>query len=462
MDTRSEADTMGTVEVPAARYWGAQTQRSLENFRIGGERMPLAVVRALALVKRAAASCNERLGRLDAPRAEAIRQACDEIVEGRRDEEFPLVVWQTGSGTQTNMNVNEVVANRASELMGGKRGDRSPVHPNDHVNLSQSSNDAFPSAVYVAAVLAVERELGPALTGLEATFAEKAAAFHDVMTVGRTHLMDATPLTVGQELSGHAAQLGGARASLERALAGVRELAIGGTAVGTGLHAPPGWDRAMVEEIARLAGSAFEAAPNKFEALSAHDAIVELHGALRRAACALMKLANDLRWLASGPRCGLGDLLLPANEPGSSIMPGKVNPTQCEALRMVCARVLGNDTTMSIAGSSGDLQLNVFKPLMAHVLLESITLLGDAARSFTIHCAAGLEVDRARVAQHLERSLMRVTALTPAIGYDRAAEVAKRAHAENKTLRQVAVDDLRVVSAEDFERLMAPFDAPAG
>ncbi len=413
------------------------------------------MVRALAIVKKAAAHVNAALGRLDDDLAAAIAAAADQVIAGDLDDHFPLVVWQTGSGTQTNMNVNEVIANRAIEQLGGQLGSKSPVHPNDHVNLSQSSNDTFPTAMAIAAVLAVEDRLLPALDALAAGFSARADDWRDLVKIGRTHLMDATPLTVGQELSGYAAQLEQCRETVAAALPRLRELPIGGTAVGTGLNAPPDWDRKMVAEIHRLTDHDFAVAPNKFAGLAAHDAVVAASGALKTTACALTKIANDLRWLGSGPRCGIGELKLPANEPGSSIMPGKVNPTQCEALLMVCARVIGNDTTIAIAGAAGNFELNVYKPVLIDALLESVTLLADAADSFRLRCVDGLEVDRARIAELLDRSLMLVTALTPAIGYDRAAEVAKQAHAEGKTLRQV-VRELGLLSDAEFDRLVDP------
>jgi len=459
-DTRTETDSMGPIEVPDDRLWGAQTQRSLTNFPIGTEqgisRMPLPIVHALALVKLAAARCNHRADRLDEARRHAIEQAAREVVEGRFDDHFPLVVWQTGSGTQTNMNVNEVIANRASELMGGKRGSKEPVHPNDHVNRSQSSNDTFPTAMHLAAIGAVEKAVLPALSALAAAFDERAETFADAVKVGRTHLMDATPITFEQVFGGHAAQVRGAQRAIEATLPRVRQIAIGATAVGTGLNAPPGWDQMMVEALAELAETKLDAVEHKVASIAAHDALVELHGAFRVTATALMKVANDLRWLASGPRCGIGELRLPALEPGSSIMPGKVNPTQCEALTMVCARVMGNDVTVGIAGSSGNFELNVFKPVIAATMLESATLLADAANSFRQRCVEGLEVNRERTAEHLERSLMLVTALAPRLGYDQAATIAKRALEEDATLKEVAVERMGLLSAEDFDELVDP------
>ena len=453
--TRTEQDSLGPVEVPADRYWGAQTQRSIENFPIGGETMPLEIIRALALVKRAAATINGAKSRLSAELATAITSAADEVIAGALDDNFPLVVWQTGSGTQSNMNVNEVIANRANELLGAELGRRSPVHPNDHVNLAQSSNDTFPTAMAIAAVTLVEERLLPELAALSDALAAKATSWRDLVKIGRTHLMDATPLTLGQELSGYVAQLDHAQRAVEVTLAHLRELAIGGTAVGTGLNAPPHWDRDMAAELTRLTGHDFVAATNKFEALAAHDALVATSGALKSVACALNKIANDIRWLGSGPRCGLGELRLPANEPGSSIMPGKVNPTQCEAMTMVCAQVIGNDTTVAIAGASGNFELNVYKPVIAYAVLQSLRLLADAAASFRARCVTGLDVDRERIAELVASSLMLVTALTPKLGYDRAAEVAKRAHAEGKSLREVVIE-LELLSGAEFDLLVRP------
>ncbi len=463
---RTETDSMGQVQVPADRYYGAQTQRSLENFRIGADRFPRLFIKALGIVKRAAAQANAELGVLDGRLAELIVAAADEVVAGRWDEHFPLVVWQTGSGTQTNMNANEVIANRAIELAGGVPGSRTPVHPNDHVNRSQSSNDVFPTAMHVAAVDALQHGLLPCLAGLAATFERKAAAYASLVKLGRTHLQDATPVTLGQEFSGHAAQLREAERRVRSALPALYRLALGGTAVGTGLNAPAGFAERAVAIIASLTGEPFAPAPNKFEALSAHDALVELHGQLRTAAVSLLKIANDIRWLASGPRGGIGELRLPANEPGSSIMPGKVNPTQCEALAMVCVQVMGNDVAVALAGSQGNFQLNVYKPVIIHNVLHSIRLLADACRSFDRHCACGIEPNRERIAQHLRESLMLVTALSPLIGYDRAAEAAQKAHAEGLTLRE-AVLALGLLSGDEFdavvrpERMTGPLPAPS-
>jgi fumarate hydratase class II len=454
---RIERDTFGEIEVPAARLWGAQTQRSLEHFRISGERMPVELVRALALVKRACATVNLALDALDRAKAEAIVAAADEVLAGRHDEEFPLVVWQTGSGTQTNMNANEVLANRASELLGGRRGMARLVHPNDDVNRSQSSNDIIPTAMHVAAVEALVHRLLPALRGLRATLAAKAEAFADIVKIGRTHLQDATPLTLGQELSGYVAQLEHGIGHLEAALPHLGELAVGGTAVGTGLNAPPEFGARVAAELARLTGLPFVSAPNKFEALAAHDALVHAHGALKTVAASLSKIANDVRWMASGPRSGLGELAIPENEPGSSIMPGKVNPTQCEALTMACAQVFGNDVAVNWGGASGHFELNVYKPLIAHGFLQSARLLADGAASFDRHCAQGIEPNRARIAELVGRSLMLVTALAPRIGYDRAAEIAKRAHRDGTTLREAALASGHVTGA-DFDRWVRAAD----
>jgi fumarate hydratase class II len=448
---RIERDTFGDIEVPAARLWGAQTQRSLEHFRISGERMPRELTRALALVKRACATVNQALGELDSTQAGAIVAAADEVLAGRHDEEFPLVVWQTGSGTQSNMNMNEVLANRASELLGGERGGKRKVHPNDAVNRGQSSNDVFPTAMYVAAVEAVERRGIPALRHLRETLAQKSKDFGGIVKIGRTHLQDATPLTLGQEFSGYVAQLDHGIAHLEAALPHLRELAIGGTAVGTGLNAHPEFGERVAAELSRLTGLGFVSAPNKFEALAAHDGLVHAHGALKTIAASLVKIANDIRWLASGPRSGLGEITIPENEPGSSIMPGKVNPTQCEALTMACAQVFGNDVAVNFAGASGNFELNVYKPVLIHNFLQSARLLADGAASFDEHCAQGIAPDEERIAELVARSLMLVTALAPHIGYDRAAEIAKKAHREGTTLREAALA-LGHVGSGDFDR----------
>lgn len=453
--TRTETDSLGSIEVARDRYWGAQTQRCLQYFAIGTETMPLEVIRAQAMVKKAGAAVNLRLGRLEAKLAEAISEAATEVIDGKLDDHFPLTVWQTGSGTQTNMNVNEVISNRAIEILGGLKGSKSPVHPNDHVNMSQSSNDTFPTAMAIAGVTLIEDRLLPESKRLRNALHLKAEGWQDLVKIGRTHLMDATPLTVGQVLSGMVQQLDNGYRNIETSLAHLRELAIGGTAVGTGFHAPAGWAESMTAAINALTGKAFLSAPNKFEALAAHDAIVESHGAIKSLACSLMKIANDLRWLASGPRCGIGELILPANEPGSSMMPGKVNPTQCEAMTMVCARVIGNDTTITVAGASGTFELNVYKPVMIYTLLQSARLLSDASASFHEHCIAGLQVDEQRIDDLLHRSLMLVTALAPKIGYDRAAEVAQKARNENITLRE-AVIAMRVLTGEEYDAAVRP------
>ncbi len=453
--TRIEKDSFGAIEVPADRLWGAQTERSRRFFRISVERMPIAVVHALARVKKAAAAVNAGLGLLEARKAQAIERAAEEVLAGRHDEEFPLVVWQTGSGTQSNMNVNEVLANRASEILGGERGPQRLVHPNDDVNMGQSSNDVFPTAMHVAAASFVEKDLLPAVDALKATLAAKRDAFAGIIKIGRTHLQDATPLSLGQEFSGYVAQLEQAADALGAALKGLTRLAIGGTAVGTGLNTHPEFAARVCERIARETGLPFVEAPNKFAALAGHEALVFAHGALKTLAAALFKIANDVRLLASGPRSGLGELRLPENEPGSSIMPGKVNPTQAEALTMLCAQVMGNDVAVNIGGASGHLELNVYKPMIVHAFLQSARLLADGCRSFDEHCARGIEPDRARIGELLERSLMLVTALSPHIGYDRAAEIAKKAHREGKTLREAALA-LGYVKPEDFDRWVDP------
>jgi fumarate hydratase class II len=453
--TRIEKDTMGSIEVPGDRYWGAQTQRSLEHFRIGADHFPREMIRALGVLKKACALVNRDLGLLPEPKAGAIVRAAEEVIAGAWDEHFPLVVWQTGSGTQTNMNANEVIANRANELLGGRLGAQQPVHPNDDVNRSQSSNDTFPTAMHVAAVEQIEGRLIPAVGRLRDTLWTKARGLADVVKMGRTHLQDAVPLTLGQEISGWASQLDHCLERVRAALPHLRELALGGTAVGTGLNAPRGFGERAAAVIALLTGREFVSAPNKFEALAAHDALVAAHGALRTLAGALTKIANDVRLLASGPRSGIGELRIPENEPGSSIMPGKVNPTQCEALTMVCAQVMGNDVAVGIGGASGHLELNVFKPLIIHNVLGSVRLLADACESFDTHCARGIEPDRERIALLVERSLMLVTALTPIIGYDRAAAIAKKAHLEGLTLREAALA-LGYLTAEQFDRAVRP------
>ena len=456
-DTRQESDSFGTLEVPADRYWGAQTQRSLGNFKIGDETLPAPLIRALGIVKQAAARVNIANGALEAGIGEAIAQAAAEVADGRLDGHFPLVVWQTGSGTQSNMNANEVIANRAIEILGGVMGSKQPVHPNDHVNRGQSSNDTFPTAMHIAAAEQLVHVLRPGLAMLEASLRRHSEAWGDIIKIGRTHLQDATPLTLGQEFSGYAAQMANARERVRSTLPRLFCLAQGGTAVGTGLNAPAGFDVAFADQVAALTGMPFVTAPNKFEALATHDAVVECSGALAAAAASLFKIANDLRLLGSGPRSGLGELLLPANEPGSSIMPGKVNPTQCEALTMVCAQVMGNNAAVCFAGSQGHFELNVFKPVLAYNLLQSIRLLGDACVSFAEKCVDGIEPDRKRIAELMERSLMLVTSLAPHIGYDKATEIAKCAHANGTTLREEALR-LGHVSAAEFDRLVKPAD----
>jgi fumarate hydratase class II len=454
---RIEKDTFGPIEVPAERLWGAQTQRSLEHFRISGERMPAEIVQALAWVKRACATVNAALGVLTADKAQAISTAADEVLQGRWPHEFPLVVWQTGSGTQSNMNMNEVLANRASELLGGPRGEGRKVHPNDDVNRGQSSNDVFPTAMHVAAVVAIRQRLLPRLAALRATLAAKADQFRDVVKIGRTHMQDATPLTLGQEFSGYVAQLDHARRHIEQALPHLSELALGGTAVGTGLNAHPEFGARVAAELSRLTGCEFVTAPNKFEALATHDAMVYAHGALKGLAVALYKMANDIRLLSSGPRSGIGEITIPENEPGSSIMPGKVNPTQAEALTMAACQVLGNDVAVNMGGAGGFLELNVFKPLIAHAFLQSVRLLGDGMASFDEHCARGIEPNRERIAELLMGSLMLVTALAPHIGYDRAAEIAKKAHREGTGLREAALA-LGYVSEAQYDAWVRPED----
>lgn len=455
--TRTERDSFGPIEVPADRLWGAQTQRSLEFFRISSERMPDELILALTRIKRAAAAVNHELGLLSADKAAAIVAAADEVLDGRHPGQFPLAVWQTGSGTQSNMNVNEVLANRASELLGGERGPQRRVHPNDDVNLGQSSNDVFPAAMHLAVAQGITQTVLPALARLRAALDERAAAFAGIVKIGRTHLQDATPLTLGQEFSGYVAQLDHARSAIEATLPALHELALGGTAVGTGLNTHPEFGERIAAELAEAFGLPFVSAANKFAALASHDAIVAAHGVLRTLAVALMKIANDVRWLASGPRSGLGEIRIPENEPGSSIMPGKVNPTQCEALTMVCAQVMGNDVAIGIGGSLGNFELNVFKPLIAHNALQTTRLLADAMSSFEMHCVRGIEPDRGRIDELMRRSLMLVTALTPHIGYDRAAEIAKKAHLEGTTLREAALS-LGHVSEEDFDRWVKPAD----
>lgn len=457
MQYREEKDTMGTVQVPSDRFWGAQTQRSLQNFKIGGGRMPIEVVHAFAVLKKAAALTNAELGQIPADKAKVIAEVCDEISAGKHDDHFPLVVWQTGSGTQSNMNVNEVVSNRAIQILGGEIGSKTPIHPNDDVNRSQSSNDTFPTAMHISGYRMIHDVTLPGLRKLQATLEAKAATFQSVVKIGRTHFMDATPLTLGQEFSGYATQLKKSIETVEGSLVHLRELALGGTAVGTGLNTPPGYAKMVAEKIAELSGLPFFTADNKFEALAAHDAVVEAHGALKRAAVALMKIANDIRMLSSGPRCGIGEIVIPANEPGSSIMPGKVNPTQSEALTMVCAQVLGNDVAVSVGGMTGQFELNVFKPMMIANLLQSARLIGDACVSFNDNCAAGIEPNQERIKQNLENSLMLVTALNTHIGYDKAAAIAKKAHKEGSTLREAAIA-LGYLTNEEFDKWVVPED----
>ncbi|MFJ3055516.1 class II fumarate hydratase [Herbaspirillum sp. NPDC087042] len=455
MNHRMERDTFGLIEVPADRLWGAQTERSLHHFHISTERMPAELIVALAAVKRACAAVNRDLGKLDGKKAEAIIAAADEVIAGRHPLEFPLSVWQTGSGTQSNMNMNEVLANRASELLGGVRGEDRLIHPNDDVNRSQSSNDIFPTAMHVAACMAVATHLIPAIHKLRDTLGEKSTRFADVVKIGRTHLQDATPLTLGQEFSGYVAQLEHAETAVITTLNAVSELAAGGTAVGTGLNAHPEFGERVAAELAKYFGFPFKTAPNKFAALAGHDALVASHGGLKTLAAALMKIANDVRWLASGPRSGLGEITIPENEPGSSIMPGKVNPTQCEALTMLCAQVFGNDVALNIGGASGNFELNVFKPLIIHNFLQSVRLLADGMASFEEHCARGIEANHARIADLMEKSLMLVTALAPHIGYDKAAKIAKQAHHDGTTLKQAALA-LGYVTEQQFAEWIKP------
>ncbi|MGN6231348.1 MAG: class II fumarate hydratase [Trinickia sp.] len=452
---RMERDTFGEIAVPAARLWGAQTQRSLLNFKISTEKQSPELITALAVIKRAAAEVNLELGVLSEDKAHAIMQAADEVIEGRHAGEFPLAVWQTGSGTQTNMNLNEVIANRASELLGGERGEARKVHPNDDVNRGQSSNDVFPTAMHVAAASAIVKHLLPTLATLRATLEAKSSAFADIVKIGRTHLQDATPLTLGQEFSGYAAQLAHGIAHVESALPHLYELAQGGTAVGTGLNAHPQFAERVAAAIGRLTGIPFVSAPNKFEVMAAADALVFAHGALKTVAASLMKIANDVRWLASGPRCGLGEIAIPENEPGSSIMPGKVNPTQSEAVTMLCCQVFGNDVAINLGGASGNFELNVFRPMIAHNVLQSIRLLADGAQSFNDHCAVGIEPNRARIDTLLNESLMLVTALNPHIGYDKAAQIAKKAHKEGTTLKAAALA-LGYVTEAQFDEWVRP------
>ena len=452
---RQEKDTFGFIDVPCDRLWGAQTQRSIQNFKISGEQQPREIIHALAQVKRASATVNSKLGLLDGKKADAIVAAADEVIGGKHPQEFPLVVWQTGSGTQTNMNVNEVLANRASELLGGERGESRLVHPNDDVNKSQSSNDVYPTAMHVAAVTALQSHLLPAIGQLRGTLKAKSEAFADVVKIGRTHLQDATPLTLGQEISGWVAQLEHGEKHVKAALAHLYELALGGTAVGTGLNAPKGYAEGVAAELASITGYPFVTSPNKFESLASCDALVHAHGALKTLAASLMKIANDVRWLASGPRSGLGEITIPENEPGSSIMPGKVNPTQCEAMTMLCAQVFGNDVAINFGGASGNFELNVFRPLVAHNFLQSVRLLADGMVSFDEHCAVGIEPDRERIAELVSRSLMLVTALNTHIGYDKAAFIAKKAHKEGTSLRDAAIASGHV-TGEQFDQWVVP------
>ena len=456
-ENRTEQDSMGPIEVPADRYWGAQTQRSLKHFYIGddSQRMPIAVIHAFGLLKKAAALTNQALGKLPADKAKLIVQAADEVMAGKLDDHFPLRVWQTGSGTQSNMNVNEVIANRAIEIAGGRLGSKNPIHPNDHVNMSQSSNDTFPTAMYIAAVKGLQRKLIPALKQLQQGVQTKADEFAKIVKIGRTHLQDAVPLTLGQEFSGYAAQLTNALNAIENSIPALYELALGGTAVGTGINSHPEFASQVAAQIADISGIKFVSAPNKFSVLAAHDAIVTASGALKTLACALMKIANDIRWLGSGPRSGLGELLLPANEPGSSIMPGKVNPTQCEAITMVCTQVMGNDAAISFAGSQGNFELNVYKPVMIYNLLNSIDIMSDSMSLFERYCVAGLEPNIRKIQYFLENSLMLVTALNPHIGYDKAAAIAKKALVEESTLKEAAIA-LEYLTAEQFDEWVKP------
>ena len=454
-DTRTETDSFGPLEVRSDRYWGAQTQRSLMNFPIGWERQPTAIVRALGVIKQAAAQANMHFGKLDERLGAAIVEAAGEVVAGKLDDHFPLVVWQTGSGTQTNMNANEVISNRAIEILGGTVGSKDPVHPNDHVNMSQSSNDTFPTAMHIATAMTARDVLLPGLRKLEATLREKAELFGGIIKIGRTHTMDATPLTLGQEFGGYAHQVTKGIERVEASLGDIHELAQGGTAVGTGLNAPKGWGEEIAKNVAEITALPFVTAPNKFEALAAHDAMVAMSGALKTVSASLFKIANDIRLLGSGPRCGLFELLLPENEPGSSIMPGKVNPTQCEALTQVCAHVIGNDAAVGMAGSQGHFELNVYKPMIAYNVLQSMQLLGDAATAFNDNCVAGIEANEARIDQLMRESLMLVTALAPTIGYDNATKVAKTAHKNGTTLREEAVN-LGFVDEKTFDEVVRP------
>jgi len=454
-ETRVESDSMGTIEVPADRYWGAQTQRSLHHFSIGDDRMPVEVVRAFGILKKACALVNLDLGKLPKDKADLIVGAAEEVIEGKLDDHFPLYVWQTGSGTQSNMNANEVISNRAIELAGGELGSKKPIHPNDDVNMSQSSNDTFPTAMHIAAAQAVVERLLPSVRALRDALQARAEEFVDIVKIGRTHLQDAVPLTLGQEFSGYVAQLDDDLERIEQALPGLCQLAVGGTAVGTGLNAPAGFGEAAAAKIAELTGLPFTSAPNKFAALAAHDAMVHAHGAVKTLAASLMKIANDIRWLGSGPRSGLGELDLPENEPGSSIMPGKVNPTQSEAMTMVCCQVFGNDVTVTVAGSQGNFELNVFKPVIVRNFLHSVGILADVCRTFREFCVESLQPNRERISELVDRSLMLVTALTPKIGYDKAGEIAKKAHHEGTTLKEAALK-LGHLTEEEFDELLRP------
>lgn len=455
--TRIEKDTFGPIEVPQNQLWGAQTQRSLHHFKISTEKMDRELIHALVLVKKSAAIVNEEMKAIPSEKCRAIISACDEILSGKHQDEFPLSVWQTGSGTQTNMNVNEVIANLASEIMGGHRGEGRLIHPNDDVNRSQSSNDVFPTAMNIAATRVMMRDLIPAISHLRDSFREKSEKFWSITKIGRTHLMDATPLTLGQEFSGYVSQLEHSLTHVEQSLAHLKELALGGTAVGTGLNAPVGFAERMAETISRFTGIHFQTAPNKFEALAANDALVQAHGTLKGLAASLFKIANDIRWLASGPRSGLGEISLPENEPGSSIMPGKVNPTQCEAMTMLCVQVMGNDAAIGFAGASGNFELNVYKPLMIHNFLMSVRLLSEGSLSFEEFCVRGIEARTKQITEHLEHSLMLVTALNPHIGYDKAAAIAKKAHKEDKTLKEAAIE-LGFLTAEQFDQWVRPVE----
>ena len=454
-DTRVESDSMGTIEVPADRYWGAQTQRSLQHFSIGDDRMPVEVVRAFGILKKACALVNLDLGKLPKDKADLIVRAAEEVIEGKLDDHFPLYVWQTGSGTQSNMNANEVISNRAIELAGAEMGSKKPIHPNDDVNMSQSSNDTFPTAMHIAAAQAVVERLLPSVRALRDALHARAEEFEDIVKIGRTHLQDAVPLTLGQEFSGYVAQLDDDLSRIEETLPGLFQLAVGGTAVGTGLNAPAGFGEAAAAKIAELTGLPFTSAPNKFAALAAHDAMVHAHSALKTLAVSLMKIANDIRWLGSGPRSGLGELDLPENEPGSSIMPGKVNPTQSEAMTMVCCQVFGNDVAVTVAGSQGNFELNVFKPVIVRNFLHSVGILADVCRTFREFCVETLHPNRERIGELVDRSLMLVTALTPKIGYDKAAEIAKKAHHEGATLKEAALE-LGYLTEEEFDELLRP------